>query len=180
LKILCLHPAVSMRTIRQMKVLRSRGHEIHLRYLGYGISGSNEKDQGIWASQEPIFPNSKRWSHYARTLYPSPYKRLIESAKEEGYDIIHSVSMSDVLGAAAVRYSKDVPVLFDIRELVTSYEDTHLMNNYIPPLLRNGLVHRTIGRYFLRRMRSLEREAIEGANARLFVSDYAYGLAKDK
>lgn len=180
LKILCLHPAVSMRTIRQMKVLKSMGHEIHLKHFGYGISGSNEKDKGIWASREQIFSSSKRWSHYFRTLSPTPYKQLVESAKEEGFDIIHSVSMSDVLGAAAVRYSKGVPVLFDIRELVTAYEDTHIMNNYIPPFLRTNAVYSTLGSYFLRRIRSLEREAIEGANARLFVSDYTYELAKDK
>lgn len=181
MKVLCLHPAVSMRTIRQMKLLRKKGHEVHLRYLGYGTSASLEDDSEIWTTKRSIFKRDYKGSHMIRTLVPSIYRSVVREAIEEEFDVIHTVSMSDVLGAAAVKHSGRVPTVFDVREMVSTYDELRLMKNYIPQgLLKSSIIRNTVGRFIIDKLHTLEKTAIELSTGRLFVSDYTLQLARKK
>jgi hypothetical protein len=179
MRILCLTPALSMRTFRQMKALADRGHQITLLYLGKGgsvqltnVYRTFERCELIRTLKHPLY-------QYRTTLFPSHYRKLIEKEVRSGeHDLIHSCSMPDVLAAAVSRYAS-LPKVYDVRDMVSAFEKEIQLGNYlpqwtlgIPPLKWIGL--RTV----YERLISLEREATLNSNARIYVSEHTMELAR--
>lgn len=177
MRILCLNPALSMRAVREMKALHQRGHEISLIYLGEGESIKMIKGD-FWKKKERTSFGRYPLSHIPGTLSPGRYRKIVEDAtKEKDYDIVHSFSSPDVLGAAAARYSK-VPTIFDVRDMVTAFR-MDVLKNYIPEsLLKFSPIYRIGLSTFFRRIMKIEREANLGSSGRIYVSDYTMELAR--
>lgn len=179
MKILCLNPAFSMRAYRQMKALHNRGHEITLFHMG---SGESTRYVDIDFIERKLQISFGRYplSHFPGTLAPSRYRKLVENELErENYDVVHSFSSPDVLGAAAARYSK-VPTVFDERDMVTAFR-RDVLKNYIPNgLLSFNPIYKLGLSTIYKRVLSIEREANQKSSARVYVSDYTMELARKR
>ncbi|MDG6225450.1 MAG: hypothetical protein QCI82_08045 [Candidatus Thermoplasmatota archaeon] len=180
MRLLCLNPAFCMRAYRQLKALHERGFRIDLRYLGFGGSLKG-MDLGFLDSKERIYGSAGRLSHFKRTLFPSTYRRYILDLLKSGeYDLILVHNMPDILGAAAVEYS-DIPVVLDERDMVTAFQKDLVLENYLPPALRNRTLARSLGlRTVYKRLFDIERAALERSDGRTWVSDHTYALARSK
>jgi len=181
MRILCLTPALSMRTYRQMKALSGKGHEVTLLYLGKGGSIDLTDIGDEWKRIEHVITANHPLSQYRTTLFPRYYRRLVErETRSNEHDIVHTCSMPDVLAAAASRYSI-IPKVYDVRDMVTSFEQEIQLGNYLPswalglpPVKWLGL--RTIYEQII----SLEREATLNSDARIYVSEHTRDLARKK
>lgn len=180
MRILNLNPAFCLRAYHQLKALSERGFEVHLKYLGMGPS-LKDVDLGFLASREEIFTERPFYHHLTRTLSPRAYKGLLRRYLDErDYDLIISHNMPDVLAAAAVEYS-GLPVIFDERDMVSSFQRRLILGNYIPDrYLRNNIVFGIGMRTFYRRLMRMERTAIEASSGRTWVSGHTLKLAKDR
>jgi glycosyltransferase involved in cell wall biosynthesis len=180
MRVLNLNPAFCLRAYHQLKALSGRGFEVHLRYLGMGPS-LKDVDLGFLASREEVFKERPFYHHLTRTLYPRAYKGIIKRyLRENEYDLIISHNMPDVLAAAAVEYGR-LPVIFDERDMVSSFQRRLILRNYIPDrYLDRPLFHRIGMGTFYRRLVRNERTAIEGSSGRTWVSDHTYELAKER
>jgi glycosyltransferase involved in cell wall biosynthesis len=178
MKLLNLNPAFCMRAYRQLKALSERGFVIDLEYLGYGNSVKGI-DDGFFNRKERIFRKDYPLSHFPRTLSPRLYRRRIERTVRDGrYDAIIVHNMPDILAVAAIRYS-GLPVIFDERDMVTTFQKRIILSNYIPDaLLGSSTISRIGTKTIYRMLTNLERESIEESAGRTWVSDYTYELAK--
>ncbi len=177
MRILCLNPALSMRAFREMKALYQRGHEISLLYMGEGESVKMVEGD-FWKRKEIISFGNYPLSHIPGTLSPSRYQKVIEkNLNDFEYDIVHSFSSPDVLGAAAARYSK-APTVFDERDMVTAFR-MDVLKNYIPEgLLKFSPIYSLGLATFYKRVKTIEREANLKSSARIYVSDHTMELAR--
>lgn len=179
MRILCLTPALSMRTFRQMRALTEKGHHITLLYLGMGGSVQLTEVDRTFDRAELIRKPKHHLYQYRTTLFPSYYRKWIEKEERSGeHDLIHSCSMPDILAAAVSRYA-NIPKVYDVRDMVSAFEKDIQLGNYlphwtlgIPPLKWLGL--RTV----YERLISLEREATLNSNARIYVSEHTMELAR--
>jgi glycosyltransferase involved in cell wall biosynthesis len=118
MNILCLHPVLSMRAIKEMAVVKASGHRVILAYEGIGSSASVDKGE-FWDKEIKLEPAKSKLEFVSRRIFPVYYKAVLRRIiKEERIDIVHVFSMPDNLAVAAVRYAS-VPVIYDIRDLTT-------------------------------------------------------------
>ena len=180
MNILCINPSVSMRAYRQMGALSEAGNRVDLFYLNYGGS-IKEVDESFLNRRQRIEKMNYPLSHIPRTLIPASFKKEISWIVRNGdYDIIFAHSMPDIIGVASKRYS-DLPVVFDVRDMVSSFGKIDIIKNYIPrTLLKYGPVKSIGEATFYRGVLRMEREALETSDGRTFVSDYNLTLAEKK
>jgi hypothetical protein len=179
MRVLCLTPALSMRTYRQMKALADRGHEVTLLYMGKGgsveltdVSKGFKRIEQIKTVRHPL-------NQFMTSLFPSHYRDLIlKETGDGGHDVVHTCSMPDILAASATRYSK-VPNVYDVRDMVTAFEMDIQLGNYLPRWSLRIPPVRWVGkRTIYERLISLEKEATLHSDARIYVSDHTMELSR--
>ena len=163
MNILCLHPFLSMRAVKEMRALKALGHNVTLVYEGLGCSV--EKGFGdFWDQIIQIPGNTFKGEYFFRRLIPRSYQRvLIELTRDQHFDIIHAFSMPDTLAVAAIRYS-GLPVVYDSRD-VSSGMDKVLLED-----LKNSLLNKLQSYFYQKIIKKYEREANEKSSARIYVS----------
>ena len=164
MKIMCLHPHLSMRAVKEMAALKKLGHEITLVYEGIGCSV--ERGFGQFWDQIIRLPNyTFKGEFYYRRLIPNTYKKIINNIiKVKDFDIIHAFSMPDTLAIAAIRYLK-IPLVFDTRD-IHSGMDVLLLEDF-----KNKILNKIQSSIYRKIVRKFEREANEKSSGRIYVSD---------
>lgn len=150
MNILCLHPVLSMRAVKEMAAVRASGHRVILAYEGIGSSAS--VDKGDFWDKVIGLPTSKNKIHFkARRLLPALHRSTVKRiVKEEHIDIVHVFSMPDHLAVAATKYAS-VPVVYDVRDLTTGMNKTPFFYTQVAALDRlQGDLHRIIEKGFER------------------------------
>jgi glycosyltransferase involved in cell wall biosynthesis len=120
--IMCLHPFLSMRAVKEMSAVKESGHKVILAYQGAG--SSTHADKGDFWDKIIEIPCSKiKGIFQLRLLFPRLYKKFLNKIiKEEKIDLIHVFSTPDNLAVAAIKYTK-IPVIYDIRDLTTGMDN---------------------------------------------------------
>ena len=163
MKLLCLHPYLSMRAVKEMFALTNLGHKVVLAYEGLGCSV--EKGIGsFWDEVIKIPSNQYKGDYFLRRLFPISYKNVIKKLTESNqYDLIHTYSMPDTLALAAVRYSK-LPVVFDSRDVTSAVENSLISGRKITH------VNRALNFIYKKLILKYEKEVNENADGRVYVS----------
>lgn len=161
-----------------MKALTEAGCEVSLHYLGYGNSLKG-LDDGFLAEKKKIPMRRTKLSHFPDTLIPSRYRKKIRNIiSDRDFDLILVHSMPDILGVAANRYAQ-APVAFDERDMVSAFQRTLVLKNYIPErYLKYQPLRSAANITIYRRLVKMEREANLASDIRLYVSDHTYDLAR--
>jgi len=163
MNILCLHPYLSMRAVKQMAALEKEGHKVNLVYEGLGSSVENGYGF-FWNKVVKLPSDSFKGEYYFRRLFPKGYRNaLIQVIRKLDCDIIHTYSMPDTLAVAAIRYS-DLPVIFDTRDLYSGMDQFQIED------LKNSILNKIQGSIYKKIIRRYEKEANEKSNGRVYVS----------
>jgi len=112
---------------------------------------------------------------------PSRYRgRITNIIKEGDFDLILVHSMPNIMCVAANRYT-DVPVAFDERDMVSAFQRSQVLRNYIPErYLKYSLLASLADHTVYRKLVSMEREANLTSDVRMYVSNHTYELARSK
>lgn len=163
MKIMCLHPFLSMRAVKEMSALKKLGHEIFLVYEGIGSSA--EYDLGdFWDQVIEIPHNTFTGEYYFRRLLPIAYKKVLKDIiNKYDFDLIHAYSMPDTLAVSAIRYS-GLPVVFDARD-VSSGMDLLLLED-----LKMSFMNKLQDKIYRKIIIRFEREANQRSEGRIYVS----------
>lgn len=121
LNILCLHPVLSMRAVKEMAALAQRGHNIVLAYESVGSSASADEGE-FWKEVFAAPPAGNKWKFVLRRIFPGQYREFLRSiVRAENIDLVHAFSMPDHLAVAAIKFA-GVPVVYDVRDLTTGMD----------------------------------------------------------
>jgi len=164
--ILFLHPNLCKRAYNQIYSISE--YSEFTPYLLYGepdVSAMNlaEEIQKICADTEKSLPKMK---------YPYMYKAIKKKIRQccikWDIDLIHVYNMPDDIAVAAIECNI-APVIYDVRDMVTTFSKELLAGRVLPPsFLCNRLVQRVVARLVYGYTTSLEKKAIERSNARIF------------
>ncbi len=161
MNILCLHPFLSMRAVKEMAALKQKKHKVVLVYEGLGCSVENGYGT-FWDRVLKLPSDTFKGEYYCRRLFPKTYQKVLSHVlKKNDFDIIHAYGMPDTLAVAAIRYTS-LPVIFDSRD-ISSGADNYLLIDFKFPIL-NKLQERIYKKFIIK----YEKEANENSDGRIY------------
>lgn len=173
MKVLCLHPFLSMRAVKEMAALKYLGYRIVLIYEGTGCSVENGFGN-FWDKAKKLQVDKFKGEFYLRRLFPKIYENLLSKAlKDFDPDVIHCFSMPDTLAVAAIRYS-GLPVIFDSRDLSTGSD------HFILEDLKCATLNRLQEKIYKKIIKRFEKEANENSAGRIYSSREMLEYANSK
>lgn len=163
MNILCLHPYLSMRAVKEMAALKEKGHRVYLAFEGLGSSVENGYGT-FWDQIIKLPSDTFKGEYYCRRLFPITYKKVLtQTVKNSNFDLIHTFGMPDTLAVAAIRYS-GLPVVFDSRDLSSG------MDHFLMDDLKNSFLNKLQELIYKRVIKKYEKEANEKSNGRVYSS----------
>lgn len=166
MNILFLHPNLCKRAYNQIySISKYSGITPYVLYGEPDVSAMNleQEIKKTCAGAEKVLPRMK-----LPYKYKSLRKSIQQYCRKWNIDIIHAYSMPDDVVVAAIECNA-APVIYDVRDIVTTFSKELLASRVLPKSFLNIRVFRQIVANILYRyVSSIERKAMERSNARIF------------
>ncbi|RLF42459.1 MAG: hypothetical protein DRN18_02465 [Thermoplasmata archaeon] len=178
MNILFVHPNLCKRAYNQICAICK--YTPHTPYLLYGepdVSAMNLADnvKRFCASYKKVFRFRK--IPYIYKFFRRVIRRY---CKEWDIDLIHAFNMPDDVAVAAIE-TKTVPVIFDVRDMVTSFSKKLLAKRVLPDkFLKVHPIYKLTSDSVSLYVSNMEKKAIEESTARVFSTECMLEYSRDR